>query len=69
MNHLKETLMEKQGSKCNYCSGPIQLYPGSNCDCDHIIPVTYGGSSDIDNLQLLCVPCHRIKTGLERGQG
>lgn len=66
---LKEEIMKKQGSVCNYCKDPIQLYPGSNCDGDHIIPITYGGSSDIDNLQLLCVPCHRIKTSLERGQG
>lgn len=62
----KESLLTQQGSKCNYCGEPIRINPGSNCDCDHIIPVNYGGNSEIDNLQLLCVSCHRIKSGMER---
>lgn len=33
---------------------------------DHIIPVADGGPYfDMDNLQVLCAPCHRIKSSLE----
>ena len=37
----------------------------SNSDVDHIIPLHLGGSCDVSNLQILCVPCHRKKTSLE----
>lgn len=30
---------------------------------DHIIPVTMGGSDTARNLQLLCEPCNRMKSG------
>ena len=32
---------------------------------DHIIPISEGGKGDLENLQLLCVPCHRKKTQRE----
>jgi 5-methylcytosine-specific restriction endonuclease McrA len=32
-------------------------------DIDHILPVGKGGQPEMDNLQLLCNPCHRQKTG------
>ncbi|AUS01917.1 hypothetical protein NVP2044O_53 [Vibrio phage 2.044.O._10N.261.51.B8] len=36
-------------------------------DVDHIVEIEDGGSkTDIDNLQSLCVPCHRKKTGEEK---
>lgn len=62
----RDGLMSLQDSKCNYCRDPIRIYPSANCDCDHIIPVKYGGSCDLHNLQLLCVSCHRLKSRMER---
>lgn len=34
-------------------------------EVDHIVPVSQGGSDEISNLQLLCIPCHRRKTARE----
>lgn len=33
----------------------------SNLALDHVIPIAKGGLSRIDNLQLLCATCNRIK--------
>eukprot|EP01083_Nonionella_stella_P193309 714098_1 len=39
------------------------LGEGHFWEADHIIPVEQGGGQcDIENLQTLCVPCHRVKT-------
>lgn len=35
-------------------------------EVDHIIELADGGSNDIENLQLLCVACHRGKTSQKR---
>jgi 5-methylcytosine-specific restriction protein A len=31
-------------------------------DADHIVPVTEGGESSLENLRTLCVPCHQHVT-------
>ncbi len=33
---------------------------------DHVIAKAHGGTDDDDNLESLCWPCHRTKTGKER---
>jgi 5-methylcytosine-specific restriction endonuclease McrA len=34
-------------------------------ELDHVVPLIDGGSHEPANLQTLCVPCHREKSGLE----
>lgn len=34
-------------------------------ELDHIVPLIDGGSHEPSNLQTLCVPCHRAKSGRE----
>ncbi len=36
-----------------------------NWHCDHMVRVSDGGSTTLDNLQVLCVPCHHEKTRRE----
>lgn len=52
-------------------SGPdghryTRVNPSSNLEIEHILPLSHGGTNDISNLQLLCIDCHKLKTGSER---
>lgn len=44
---------------CVFCSGP-------GADIDHMHPVAARGQTTLENLQLLCKPCHIAKTRDER---
>ena len=52
-------LYGRQGGNCNGC-GIHQTNKG-NLEVDHIISLKKGGTDHIDNLQLLCSNCNRIK--------
>ena len=57
--HRKE-VGEAQGWKCRYCQR--DLSGKGTSALDHIIPVTKGGTSDLNNLQLLCRRCNIRKS-------
>lgn len=42
-----------------------RLMGGSLWDVDHIKPICEGGRDELDNMQTLCVHCHRQKTNEE----
>lgn len=65
----KQMLLERQRSRCNSCTNAIQLYPFASCDADHIIGVDRGGQTKLENMQLLCVQCHRAKSAREARAG
>lgn len=61
---VKLRVINSQSKRCRYCdkrlkttSDGIPLY-----DIDHIHMHAIGGSDEIDNLQALCLNCHRIKS-------
>ncbi len=57
---VKEKLIEKFGEKCVDCGrGDVLL------TLDHIHPISLGGKNEVDNCQLLCVPCHTKKTKVD----
>ena len=62
--HDKRNIMSIQKHSCNFCEQKISLGE-FNCDLDHIIPINISGKTTIENLQFLCVSCHRKKTSLE----
>lgn len=37
----------------------------SASECDHIIPFSLGGDTNLSNLQEICVECHRKKSILD----
>jgi 5-methylcytosine-specific restriction enzyme A len=57
---VKVRTFDKHGGKCAVCTLPIvgKLRPAY----DHIVALINGGQHRERNLQLLCVPCHEIKT-------
>lgn len=61
----KQAISKRQSGKCNFCDTKLSMFPYSNCDADHIIPICIGGKTNVSNMQLLCCPCHRHKTALE----
>lgn len=50
-------VLERDGSACVKCGA------GAPLEIDHIIRYADGGTEDLENLQALCVPCHRSKGG------
>ena len=52
---LRTQAFKMYGKTCNYC-GEI------GNEVDHVIELAAGGDNTIDNLQVLCSPCHKAKT-------
>ena len=59
----KTLLYGEQGGDCNGCGEHFQM---QHLEIDHIIAKSVGGTDHIENLQLLCGHCNRIKG--DRGQ-
>lgn len=59
---IRRYLIEQHGEGCKHCG-----VTGEPLQVDHIIPVHQGGGGRwLDNYQLLCVDCHKIKTKQDR---
>lgn len=53
---LRKSIFERDNFTCQYCGEY-----GKNLECDHIIPVTRGGTNDYENLATACFKCNRSK--------
>jgi hypothetical protein len=51
----RKTVFERYAYRCVYCQGYEDL------TIDHIIPVSKGGTNDLDNLQAACRKCNSSK--------
>ena len=61
-----ENKKELYGEQEGYCNGCGEHFQMRNLELDHIIAETSGGTDHIENLQLLCSHCNRVKG--DRGQ-
>ena len=58
VRQIKTELFKIQKGKCMYCGhAPGKEY----IDLDHKNPLSNGGSNNINNFQMLCGPCNRLK--------
>jgi len=51
-------LLRKFHYKCACCKSKENLVP------DHVLPICYGGTNDLFNLQILCGYCNSKKSGI-----
>ena len=51
-------LFGQQEGRCNGCRSAFEF---RHLEVDHIIPQNSGGQDHIENLQLLCAHCNRVK--------
>ena len=49
------------GQQEGLCAGCKEMFPFRIFDVDHKVPQSRGGTDHIENLQLLCSSCNRIK--------
>jgi hypothetical protein len=52
---IRLLVWQRDGGECTKCGGKTEL------QFDHIIPLSHGGASTEDNLQVLCASCNRAK--------
>ena len=58
---VKKEAFKRDNYTCNGCNCKESKDLG--IEGDHIVPVAVGGPEfDLDNIQTLCIPCHKIKT-------
>ena len=58
---FRRTVEERAKGCCEYCKAPVSHCPG-NFHIDHIVPVSKGGLTVLENLAYACVGCNPIKS-------
>lgn len=53
---IRSSVFERDGFACTYCGASDRPL-----ECDHIFPVSKGGSHDFSNLTTACFDCNRSK--------
>lgn len=53
---LRASIFERDQFTCQYCGAA-----GGKLECDHVFPVSRGGSHDPENLKTACFSCNRSK--------
>lgn len=54
--HLRYEVLKRDGFRCRFCGATAD--DGAQLHVDHIIPISKGGRTEIDNLQTLCLECN-----------
>lgn len=60
---LRQSVFARDGYRCTICGAVARL------ECDHIQPLSHGGSNDIANLRSVCRGCHITLTLRAKAEG
>lgn len=60
---LRRQILERDSGLCVLCRAAGRVEAAH--EVDHRVPVNEGGTDHPDNLQSLCIPCHKTKTAAE----
>ena len=66
MNPPYETVARRAGNICEYCLAPEEVF-NFLFEVDHFVPLSKGGSNDLENLVLACRACNAYKSASEFG--
>ena len=61
--HYRKNAHVLFGQQEGKCAGCVMDFPFKIFEVDHVIPRSKGGTDHLDNLQLLCPHCNRVKGG------
>jgi 5-methylcytosine-specific restriction endonuclease McrA len=61
VEELRQLLYDYYGTNCKYCGRVLTI---NNIVIDHITPLSKGGSSNLDNLQIICKTSNSMKGSL-----
>jgi hypothetical protein len=64
-DHLRHQVIERAHDRCEYCQ--TQQVIVVELEIDHIIPISAGGETTLDNLCLACVGCNGFKLNFLTG--
>jgi hypothetical protein len=59
---LRNLIKTRDNHTCRYCSVSLAAEPHLLLEVDHVIPLSKGGLSTLENLQTLCWRCNRAKS-------
>lgn len=59
---VRSFVKDRDHHTCQYCSLSVAQEPNLLLEVDHIMPLSRGGLSALDNLQTLCWRCNRSKS-------
>ncbi len=57
---IRSKVLRRDHYTCNHCGKSID--DGAKLEVDHIVPVSKGGTNDLNNLQVLCWECNHGKS-------
>ena len=62
LDELRQLLYDNYGTKCRYCHKILDI---NNLVIDHIVPISKNGTSNIENLQVICKTSNSMKGSLD----
>jgi len=55
---IRKLFLSSYGSPCQYCSGILDI---RTMVCDHVVPLSCGGPSTTENVEMICRRCNTRK--------